>query len=132
MDAARMTAQTSRETALRVSQYFGEGGPFSYGRVRSLAAALLAGVLPYESIVAGIRKVSFELARECNLDVAQLLYGCSTFRGKPFYKLKRVIYSVDRDFALGVRPEVVFVVDGVPHLIFLQPRKRPVPWAFDA
>lgn len=131
MDAARMTAQTSRETASRVSQYFGDAGPFSYQRVRSLTAALLAGVMPYSVIVAGLEKIGFDLAKKSNLDVAKLLNTCANFRGRTFYRLKRAIYSVDRDFALGIRPEAVFVVDGIPHLLFLQPRKNPVPWAFN-
>lgn len=131
MDAARMTAQTSRETALRVRQYFGDAGPFSYGKVRALTASLLGGELPFDVIIAGIEKVTFDLARKCNLDVAKLLNDCKEFRGKHFYRLKRVIYSVDRDFALGIRPETVAVVDGVPNLLFLQPRKNPVPWAFN-
>lgn len=132
MDAARMTAQTSRETTLRVRKYFGDAGPFSYGRVRALTSALLAGDLPFRVLVAGIEKVAFDLARKCNLDVAELLFGCGQFRGRTFYRLKRVLYSIDRDFALGIRPEAVAVVDGVPNLIFLQPRKNPVPWAFNA
>ncbi|MEZ5734258.1 MAG: hypothetical protein R3E09_00410 [Novosphingobium sp.] len=132
MDAARMTAQTSRETTLRVSQYFGDAGPFSYSRVRALTAALLAGDLPYRILVSGIEKIRFDLAKKCNLDVAKLLFACSRFRGRTFYRLKRVLYSIDRDFALGIRPEAVAVIDGVPNLIFLQPRKNPVPWAFNA
>lgn len=132
LDAARMTAATSRETTLRVSQYFGDAGPFSYGRVRSLAPVLLAGTMPYAVAVAGIEKIKFELARKCNLDVAKLVAACTDFRGCTFYKLKKLIYSVDRDFALGMRPEAVAVVNGVPNLIFLQPRKNATPWAYSA
>jgi hypothetical protein len=54
------------------------------------------------------------------------------FRGRTFYKLKRLLYPVDRDFALGIRPETVAVVDGIPHLIFLQPRKNATPWPYSA
>ncbi|WP_156500482.1 hypothetical protein [Croceicoccus bisphenolivorans] len=132
MDAARMTASTSRETAYRVSTYFGEAGPFSYGKVRALTGRLLAGELPFRVLTAGIEKVAFELSRKCNLDVAKLLYACTAFRNCPSYQLKRALYPIDRDFALGVRPETVVVVDGVPNLVFLQPRKNPVPWAFNA
>lgn len=131
MDAARMTAQTSRETALRVRQYFGDAGPFSYSKVRVLTAPLLAGEIPFGAIVAGIERVTFDLARKCNLDVAKLLDECVEFRGKYFYRLKRSVYPIDRDFALGIRPETVAVVDGIPNLLFLQPRKNPVPWAFN-
>ena len=132
MDAARMTANTTRETAFRVSSYFGEAGPFSYGKVRALTGRLLSGDLPFHVLTAGIEKVAFELSRKCNLDVARLLYSCKAFRGRPSYQIKRISYSIDRDFALGIRPETVVVVDGVPNLIFLQPRKNPVPWAFNA
>jgi len=127
-----MTATTSRETALRVSQYFGDAGPFSYGNVRKLTSVLLEGTLPYEVVVAGIKKIRFDLARKCNLDVAELVASCKHFREKTFYKLKKLIYSIDRDFALSVRPETVAVVDGVPNLIFLQPRKNATPWAYSA
>ncbi len=132
MDAARMTAQTSRETALRVSQYFGDAGPFSYGSVKKLTAALLSGTLPYHVIVAGLEKVTFELAEKCNLEVAKILFSCEQFRGSTFYPLKRLTYSIDQDFALGIRPETVAVVNGVPNLLFVQARKHPVPWAFNA
>lgn len=132
LDAARMTASTSRETTSRVSQYFGDAGPFSYGRVRGITSVLLAGTMPYAVATAGLEKIEFELARKCNLDVAKLVAGCTTFRGCTFYKLKKLIYSVDRDFALGLRPEAVAVVDGVPNLIFLQPRKNATPWAYSA
>ncbi len=132
LDAARMTAATSRETTLRVSQYFGDAGPFSYGRVRSLTSVLLAGVMPYSVAVAGLEKIKFDLARKCNLDVAKLVAACGRFRGRTFYKMKKLPYSVDRDFALGVRPETVAVVDGVPNLIFLQPRKNATPWPYSA
>lgn len=131
MDAARMTAQTSRETAARVRKYFGEAGPFSYAKVRALTAELLSARLPYHVLVAGIEKVAFEVAKNSNLDVAKLLFRCENFRGRTFYKLQRVLYSIDRDFALGIRPEAVAVVNGIPNLIFLQPRKNPVPWAFN-
>ena len=130
LDAARMTASTSRETTLRVSQYFGDVGPFSYGKVRRLTPVLLAGAMPYVTAVAGLTKIKFELARKCNLDVAQLVASCPAFRGHTFYKLKSLVYSVDRDFAIGVRPETVAVVDGVPNLIFLQPRKTATPWPY--
>ena len=125
-----MTASTSRETTLRVSQYFGDAGPFSYGRVRNLTSVLLAGTMPYTVATAGLNKIKFELARKCNLDVALLVATCSAFRGCTFYKLKKLIYSVDRDFALGLRPEAVAVVNGIPNLIFLQPRKNATPWAY--
>ena len=130
LDAARMTATTSRETAYRVSSYFGDAGPFSYGRVRRLTPVLLEGTMPYSVAVAGLEKIGFDLARKCNLDVAELVASCDAFRGKTFYRLKRLLYSVDRDFALGVRPETVAVVNGVPNLIFLQPRKTATPWPY--
>lgn len=127
-----MTASTSRETSLRVSQYFGDSGPFSYGGVRRLTAALLSGLIPYIVTIAGLEKIKFELARKCNLDVAKLIASCTAFRGKTFYKLPHLLYPVDRDFALSVRPETVAVVDGIPNLIFLQPRKNATPWAYSA
>ena len=130
LDAARMTAATSRETTLRVSQYFGDAGPFSYRRVRSLAGVLLEGVMPYDVAVAGLNKIEFDLARKCNLDVAALIAECTQFRGRTFYKLPKLTYTVDRDFAIGLRPEAVAVIDGVPHLIFVQPRKTATPWAY--
>ena len=130
LDAARMTAPSSRETTLRVSKYFGDAGPLSYGKVRRLTSVLLAGTMPYAVAVAGLKKIKFDLARKCNLDVADLLASCTQFRGRTFYRLKKLLYPVDRDFALGVRPEAVAVVDGVPHLIFLQPRKTATPWAY--
>ncbi len=130
LDAAGMTAATSRETTLRVSRYFGDAGPFSYGRVRSLTAVLLAGAMPYAVAIAGLHKIKFDLARKCNLDVAELVSACEAFRGRTFYKLKKLSYTIDRDFALGVRPETVAVVDGVPNLIFLQPRKNATPWPY--
>lgn len=132
MDAARMTAQTSRETALRVQQYFGDAGPFSYAKVRALAGPLLCGDVPYHVLIAGIERVSFDLARKCNLDVAKLLHSCPDFRGRYFYKLPRAVYAIDRDFSLSIRPEAVVVVDGVPNLLFLQARKNPIPWAFNS
>jgi len=88
--------------------------------------------MPYAIAVAGLRKIKFDLARKCNLDVAELLGSCTKFRGRTFYPLKKLLYPVDRDFALGVRPETVAVVDGIPHLIFLQPRKNATPWAYSA
>ena len=118
LDASRMTAQTSIETANRVGKYFGDMAPFSYQKVRRLAPILLAGALPYRLAVAGIEKTSFELARKCNLDVAKLVADCTEFRGKPFYPLTRVLYPIDQNFAVSVRPETVAVVDGVPNLIF--------------
>jgi hypothetical protein len=132
LDAARMTASTSRETTLRVSKYFGDAGPFSYGRVRALTPVLLAGSMPYVIAVAGLEKVKFDLARKCNLDVARLVASCRAFQGRTFYKLKKLFYPIDRDFALGLRPEAVAVVDGVPNLIFLQPRKNATPWPYSA
>ena len=132
LDAARMTAPTTRETTLRVSQYFGDAGPFSYGRVRSLTSILLAGSMPYHVATAGLHKIKFELARKCNLDVATLVADCKEFRGRTFYPLKKAVYPIDRDFSLSVRPETVAVVDGIPNLIFLQPRKNATPWAYNA
>lgn len=132
LDAARMTAPTTRETTLRVSQYFGDAGPFSYGRVRSLTSILLAGAMPYQVATAGLHKIKFELARKCNLDVAILVADCKEFRGRTFYPLKKAVYPIDRDFSLSVRPETVAVVDGIPNLIFLQPRKNATPWAYNA
>ena len=132
LDAARMTAVTTRETTLRVSQYFGDAGPFSYGRVRSLTAVLLAGAMPYAVAVAGLQKIKFDLARRCNLEVAFLIAACGAFRGRTFYKMKKLSYSVDRDFALGVRPETIAVVDGIPNLVFVQPRKNATPWPYSA
>ncbi|HEY0412986.1 MAG TPA: hypothetical protein VGD66_07585 [Allosphingosinicella sp.] len=130
LDAARMTAATTRETALRVSQYFGDAGPFSYGNVRRLTPVLLEGAMPYAVAIAGLQRIKFELARKCNLDVAELVAACTQFRGRTFYKLKRLLYAIDRDFALSIRPETVAVLDGIPHLIFLQPRKTATPWAY--
>jgi hypothetical protein len=86
--------------------------------------------MPYATAIAGLSKIKFELAKKCNLDVAELVASCSAFRGRTFYKLKKLVYAVDRDFAISVRPETVAVVDGVPHLIFLQPRKNATPWAY--
>ena len=132
LDAARMTTATSRETTSRVSQYFGDAGPFSYGIVRRLTPVLLSGTMPYAVAIAGLQRVKFDLARNCNLDVAKLLAACTTFRDKTFYKLKRQIYSIDRDLALRICPEAVAVIDGIPHLIFLQPRKNATPWPYNA
>jgi hypothetical protein len=131
LDASRMTAPTSRETSLRVSQYFGDAGPFSYQKVRRLTPVLLSGVMPYEVAVAGLEKIPFGIARKCNLDVAKLVAECVQFRDRTFYKLEKLTYSVDQNFSLSVRPETVAVVDGTPHLIFLQPRKNATPWAFN-
>lgn len=132
MDAARMTAATASETANRVSQYFGDAGPFSYGKVRALTAPLLNGELPYRVIIAGLEAIQFDLARRCNLDVAELLWSRMEFRGCTFYPLKQIAFTVDKDFSVGIRPETVAVVDGTPHLIFVQPRKTPTPWCLDA
>lgn len=131
MDAARMTAPRSGETASRVRSYFGEAGPFSYSKVKAIIAPLLSGALPFKVATAGIEATKFEIARKCNLDVAKLVSSRAEFRNKTFYKLKRLIYTVDKDFSVGIRPETVAVVDGVPNLIFLQARKNPVPWAMD-
>lgn len=128
MDAARMTATTSLETVNRVGKYFGDAGPFSYGKVRALTRHLLAAEVPFEVLTAGIAQVKFDLARKCNLDVAKLMSERTEFRGCHFYGLNRLTYSVDKDFKIGVRPETVAVVNGVPNLIFLQPRKTPTPW----
>lgn len=131
MDAARMTASRTGETASRVRSYFGEAGPFSYSKVKAVIAPLLSGEIPYTVATAGIAATKFAIARKCNLDVAALIASRKEFRGKTFYKLKRINYTVDKDFAIGIRPETVAVVDGVPNLIFLQARKNPVPWALD-
>lgn len=56
LDAARMTASTSLETANRVKTYFGDAGPFSYQKVRKLIPELLRAELPYEVTVAGLKK----------------------------------------------------------------------------
>lgn len=130
LDAARMTASTMRETALRVSQYFGDVGPFSYGKVRQIVPVLLGGAMPYAIAIAGLKKIKFDLARKCNLDVAKLVASCDQFHGRTFYKLKKLIYAIDRDFAISVRPETVAVVDGIPNLIFLQARKKATPWPY--
>jgi hypothetical protein len=132
LDASRMTATSQRETSLRVSQYFGDAGPFSYQKVRQLTAVLLEGTMPYAVAVAGIEKIQFDLARRCNLDVAKLISECEKFRGRTFYKLQRLSYPVDQDFSISVRPETVAVVDGVANLIFLQPRKNATPWSYNA
>ena len=131
MDAARMTAPRSNETASRVRSYFGDAGPFSYAKVRALTAPLLAGELPFGVVTAGIEKVKFDLARKCNLDVAKLLAVRTEFHGRTFYQLKQLTYRIDKDFSVGIRPETVAVVDGVPNLIFLQARKTPTPWALN-
>lgn len=131
MDAARMTAARTGETASRVRSYFGEAGPFSYSKVKAIIAPLLSGEIPYEVATAGIKSTKFDIARKCNLDVAALVASRREFRGKTFYKLPRLTYTVDKDFTLGIRPETVAVVNGVPNLVFLQARKNPVPWALD-
>ena len=130
LDASRMTAPTSGETANRVKQFFGDAGPFSYQKVRRLTAPLLEGALPYDVMVAGLRAIKFELAKKCNLEVAELVAQCDSFRGRSFYRLKRVLYPIDRKFAVSLRPETACSVDGRSNLIFLQPRKTPTPWAF--
>jgi hypothetical protein len=127
-----MTAGTSSETTRRVSTYFDAGGPFSYGKVRKIMPVLLAGTMPYAVAVAGLEKIKFKLARTCNTDVAKLIWECEAFRGKHFYPLEEVLYAVDREFAISLRPETVFVVDGVPNLVFLQPRKHPTLWAYNS
>lgn len=132
LDASRMTARTSGETALRVSQYFGDAGPFSYQKVRRLTPVLLKGELPYRVAISGIEKIKFELARNCNMDVAKLVADCDNFRNREFYPLKKVLYAVDRQFAISLRPETVCSVDREPNLIFLQPRKNATPWAYNA
>jgi hypothetical protein len=132
LDASRMTAPTSSETAHRVKQYFGDAGPFSYQKVRRLTAPLLEGALPYDVTVAGLRAIKFDLAKKCNLEVAELVAECDRFRGRNFYRLKRVLYPIDRKFAVSLRPETICAVDGRPNLIFLQPRKTPTPWAYNA
>jgi hypothetical protein len=132
LDASRMTAPTSSETAHRVKRYFGDAGPFSYQKVRRLTAPLLEGLLPYDVAVAGLRAIKFDLARKCNLEVAELVAQCDHFRGKNFYRLRRVLYPIDRKFAVSLRPETICSVGGRPNLIFLQPRKTPTPWAYNS
>lgn len=131
LDASRMTAPTSRETTSRVSQYFGDAGPFSYQKVRKLTPVLLSGAIDYGIATAGIQKIRFDLARNQNLDVAKLVSECDRFRGKDFYALSRIFYTIDRQFSVSMRPETVVSIDGVPNLIFLQPRKNPTPWAYN-
>lgn len=132
LDAARMTATSSSETASRVSQYFGDAGPFSYQKVRRLTPVLLSGEVPYRVATAGIEKIVFDLARTCNLDVAKLVASCNYFRGKTFYELgKKLYFPIDRNFSISLKPETVAVIDGVPNLIFLQPRKTPTPWSYN-
>jgi hypothetical protein len=70
LDAARMTAASSLDTANRVKEYFGDAGPFSYQKVRKIVPELLRAVLSYEVIVAGLRKITFSLARNLYLEVA--------------------------------------------------------------
>ena len=132
LDASRMTATTSAETTRRVSTYFADGGPFSYQKVRKIMPILLAGAMPYAVAVAGLTKIKFDLARTCNTDVAELIWECTEFRGRHFYPLEEVLYAVDREFAISLRPETVAVVNGIPNLIFLQPRKHPTLWAYNA
>lgn len=127
-----MTATTSGETARRVSEYFGDGGPFSYQKVRKLVPALLSGNLPYPIITAGLSKIKLKVARDANTQVAEIAYRCTTFRGRHFYPLDEILYAVDKEFAISLRPETVAVVDGIPNLIFLQPRKYPTLWAYNA
>lgn len=132
LDASRMTASTSGETARRVSEYFSAGGPFSYQKVRKIMPVLLNGAMPYAVATAGIDKIKFDLARDQNAQVAKLIWECTNFRGRHFYPLEEVVYAVDREFAISLRPETVAVVDGIPNLIFLQPRKHPTLWAYNA
>jgi len=132
LDASRMTANTSGETARRVSEFFGDGGPFSYRMVRKITPVLLAGELPFSVATLGIDRVKFDLARECNLDVATLVAECTNFRGRTFYALEEVLYAIDTEFVISLKPETVAVIDGVPNLIFLQPRKHPTLWAYNA
>ena len=47
------------------------------------------------------------------------------------YPIDEVIFPVDKEFQLSLKPEAVAVIDGVPCLIFLQPSKNPVPWAIN-
>jgi len=132
LDAARMTAPTSAETASRVKQYFGDAGPFSYSAVRKLTPELLRGEISFRVLTAGIEKIEFDLARNQNMQVAELVATCSVFKGKTFYPLKQKLeYSVDKNFAISLRPETVAVVDSIPNLISLQPRKNPTPWAYN-
>jgi hypothetical protein len=80
---------------------------------------------------AGLEKIKFDLARRCNLDVAKLIAECKKFEGRSFYKkFKKLLFAIDREFALGIKPEAVAVVDGVPNFVFLQPRKNATPWAY--
>lgn len=132
LDASRMTAATSSETALRVSQYFGDAGPFSYQKVRRLTPVLLEGSMPFDVAVAGIHRIGFDLARKCNLDVATLVAECEEFRHKSFYPLKRVIYPIDQKFGVSLRPETVCSVNKIPNMIFLQSRKNATPWSYNA
>lgn len=132
LDASRMTAATSAETTRRVSTYFGDGGPFSYQKVRRLTPALLMATLPYNTIVAGLSKIKMKVARDSNIQVAEKVWECTDFRGHHCYPLEEILYAVDREFSVSLRPETVFVVDGVPNLIFLQPRKNPTLWAYNA
>ncbi|WP_374942100.1 hypothetical protein [Sphingomonas sp.] len=131
LDASRMTATTSGETTRRVSTYFGEGGPFSYQKVRKLTPALLSATLPYEVITAGLEKIKLDVARNSNTKVAELLWECTRFRGRHFYPLDEVSYAVDREFNISLKPETVCAVDGLPNLIFLQPRKYPTLWPYN-
>lgn len=127
-----MTAPSLRETTSRVSQYFGDAGPFSYTKVRKITPALLEGRISFAVATAGLKEIKFDLARTCNMDVAKVVAQCTEFRGRTFYPLDRVLYPVDREFAISLVPETVAVVNGIPNLIFLQPRKHPTLWAYNA
>lgn len=127
-----MSAALASETAKRVSQYFGDGGPFGYGCTRKIVSVLLAGNVPYDVATLGLSRIKFKLARDCNLQVARLVADCYQFRDCSFYPLSEVIYPIDRDFVISLKPDTVAVVDGVPNLIFLQPRKHPTLWAYNA
>ena len=127
-----MTAVTSGETTRRVSAYFGDGGPFSYQKVRKLVPALLAGSLPYDVLTAGLAQIKFDIAKISNTKVAELVWKCEYFRNKHFYPLDEILYAVDREFSISLKPETVAVVNGIPNLIFLQPRKFPTLWSYDA
>jgi len=77
-------------------------------------------------------RLMYDVRDVANFTLEFAVAACDTFRGRTFYKMKRLAYSVDRDFALGVRPETIAVVDGVPNLIFVQPRKNATPWPYSA
>lgn len=132
LDASRMSAITSGETSKRVSEYFGDGGPFGYGFVRKLTPVLLSGNVPFDVATLGIVRIKFKLARDCNLDVARLVAECDRFRSCHFYPLNEIVYPIDQKFEISLKPETVAVVNSVPNLIFLQPRKHPTLWAYNA